>query len=370
MVYLRIFHNSYRIARSGGKKGRIDLMDLNNKYCPYCGKNLKLIAPTYNTFPQICGKVMGGTEFCVVGELRLHSYTKCPVGKLSDLEQIKERFSKGRSVIKTFNKFGRNTKWSNPIRTVSFVKKKISNGGISLYEENLPLLCQNCNGKLAINVNPRRYAVYLYSFWTNLICLLPMAILLCVFEILAWIEIVYFLGICFLVTLFCLFGAYIWVKIIEKYRSNFAPVNQYDSLIEFQSVFSASIEVVKQCYLHETNVFETQIGEKVFHIYLVKKHFRNLFFHICASDDERKRITNMLKTKMNSCGSIILPLSFEGKSVGSVKLVEIYNFNEDDDVSNIDVNQTKFKQNWRCSECGFTNSGTSSECKFCGKYRN
>lgn len=44
----------------------------------------------------------------------------------------------------------------------------------------------------------------------------------------------------------------------------------------------------------------------------------------------------MMKTKINSCGGIILPLSFEGKSVGNVKLVEIYNFNEDD-VSNIDV---------------------------------
>lgn len=349
-------------------KERVSFMKMDKKICPYCGKNLKLIAPTYNTFPQICGKVMGGAEFCVVGELRLYSYSKCPVGKLTDLEQIKDRFSKGQSVIKTFNKFGRNTKWSNPIRTVSFLKKKISNGGISLYEENLPLLCKNCNGKLAINVNPRRYAVYLYSFWTYLICLLPVAILLCVFEILAWVKIVNYLGICFLITLFCLFGAHIWVKIIEKYRSNFAPVNQYDSLIKLPSAFSASIEGVKKCYLHETNVFETQIGEKICHIYLVKKHFQNLFFYICASNDERKRITNMMKTKIKSCGSIILPLSFEGKSVGSVKLVEIYNFNEDD-VSNIGVYQTKYNQSWRCNDCGYSNLGTSSECKSCGKYR-
>lgn len=361
---MRIYQLGYY---SGEMKGQVSFMNLNNKICPYCGKKLKLIAPTYNTFPQICGKVMGGTEFCVVGELRLNSYTKCPVGKLTDLKQIKERFSKGQSVIKTFNKFGKKTKWSNPIRTVSFVKEKISNGGLSLYEENLPFLCQNCNRKLAINVNPRRGTVYLYSFWTYLICLLPVAALLCVFEILAWIEIVYVLGICFLFTLFCLCGAYIWVKIVEKYRSNFAPVNQYDSLIKLPSDFSASIESTKKCYLHETNVFETQIGEKICHIYLVKKCFPNLFFYICDNNDERKRITNMMKTKINSCGGIILPLSFEGKSVGNVKLVEIYNFNEDD-VSNIGVYQTKFQQNWYCSECGYSNLGTSSECKSCGKY--
>lgn len=130
--------NSNYVLYSIGKnlmKGRVSFMKMDKKICPYCGKNLKLIAPTYNTFPQI---VMGETEFIVVGELRLHSYTKCPVGKLTDLKQIKERFSKGQSVIKTFNKFGKKTKWSNPIRTVSFVKEKISNGGLSLYEENLP----------------------------------------------------------------------------------------------------------------------------------------------------------------------------------------------------------------------------------------
>lgn len=153
-------------------------MELGKKICPYCGEKLQLISPKFNTYPQSCGKILGGAEFCVVGELRLSSYSRSPAGKLADLAQIRERCSKGESVTKTFNKFGKYTKWSNPVRTVSFIEKKISKGGISLYEENLPFLCQNCNGKISLNVNPRRYAACLYSFWTYIICLLPVAVLI------------------------------------------------------------------------------------------------------------------------------------------------------------------------------------------------
>lgn len=139
----------------------------------------------------------------------------------------------------------------------------------------------------------------------------------------AWSSIAGFLGIFLISTLACFVGAYVWLKLIEKYRSNFVPVDQYDSLIRFPADFSAEAKIIKKRYLAETNIYETYIDEEICRIYLVKKRSHKLSFYICSSDDKRLCITDLFKSKLDSCEKVTLPLSFEGKPIGNAELIEV-----------------------------------------------
>lgn len=50
-------------------------MNLNIKYCPYCGEKLELISPQKENNPIRLGLSANGVEFCVKPAFRLRSYS-------------------------------------------------------------------------------------------------------------------------------------------------------------------------------------------------------------------------------------------------------------------------------------------------------
>lgn len=87
-------------------------------------------------------------------------------------------------------------------------------------------------------------------------------------------------------------------------------------------VSSYTWEGASRRFLHECNVFQTEINGEEFSVFLIAKE-EKLRFSICGIDGEPQRITSLIKKeKMSAGGPVTLTLSFEGKPAGSVKVIE------------------------------------------------
>lgn len=229
--------------------------------------------------------------------------------------------------------------------------------------------CSLCKQKLALNYNP-------FNIWSSIsiifaiisaffVTLFVLGLLPNIYknsQIFFWILLL--LAVIFpIFVLYSLLG-YVYVKL---FASNFVPTSEVDNLIEP----CINIKTLKKgcnfLFMHKSNVFETEIDNNKFHVYLVNND-KGFDFHICEKNSAYKHIITLLSNKMNNNEKISISLSFEGKYIGNAEIVEIYDC-IDEELATDDVSSIKPMQNWYCSECRYSNLGTSSECKSCGKYR-
>lgn len=141
---------------SGGTKGRISFMNLNNKNCPYCGEKLNLVSPTKNELPLRMAVSANGVEFCVKPAFRLCSYShKAHSLSKNYIESQKSFFEKSKIDIYQGTLFARGNARFRCI-TTKYTDTQIRKGGLHLYKEYLTFCCANCHNTLAVNCNPWR----------------------------------------------------------------------------------------------------------------------------------------------------------------------------------------------------------------------
>lgn len=295
-------------------------MDMSKKTCPYCGSRLNIVPPSHEYFPNSTGVTFFGVEFSMRPARRIWSYTRKPCAEdssyITEYKRIYESsyggFSNRAQVYRRVdeNIYGAST---------DFMRKQIEKGGFRLYYKNYYFMCDKCHNKLAINENPWRVFVimvfiafltplFLMNFWFGEV------IPLWLFVIPGAVCVIGFV-------IYCLIGLFMTIH-IEKYRSNFAPVDEHDSLMVPSTDIVMTPEGTDRRFLHESNVFQTELCGDKFSVYLIKKR-ETLSFSICGVDGEPQRILSLLQEKMSAGETVTLTLSFEGKPAGSARVLEI-----------------------------------------------
>lgn len=336
MVYLRIFHNPYHIAGSGGTgvmKGRIDLMDLKKKYCPYCGEKLDLIPPQKDNNPVRMGLSANGVEFCVKPEFRIRSYAhRNGESRKSDIESQK-RYFESNSIDQYQGTLHARGNARFRCITTRYIDSQIKKGGQSLYKEYLTFSCRNCHNLLALNCNPWRSAAIFEWLLPLVLCVGVVAFLLSITGMISFS----FLAI-FLAAILGIISVYFLVTIsatrhIEKVRSNFAPIDEYDCLKKLPGMIW--VNGIKHKYRHKTNMFEAEVDGVRFHLYLTDTDEDTDIMYISENKDKQKLVLSTLsRVNTGKNDPVFLSLFFEGKNAGNVEIVRICDRTEDDYVPN------------------------------------
>lgn len=89
---------------------------------------------------------------------------------------------------------------------------------------------------------------------------------------------------------------YVYVKL---FTSNFVPTSKVDNLIEPCINIKALKKGCNFLFMHKSNVFETEIDNNKFHVYLVNND-KGFDFHICEKNSAYKHIITLLSNKMNN----------------------------------------------------------------------
>lgn len=346
-------------------------MNLNKAHCPLCGNKLVLIPTDVSLLPNRVKKDTCNNQYYIISRKRLRSYTSVPQTSY-EYPDSWAAITDGGFLPKDYCYINQKlfTKRQIPgIASIYNTQKKLNKGLLFCWE--MVFHCSSCKQKLALNYNP-------FNIWSSIsiIFAITSAFFVTLFvlglipniynnsQIFFWILLL--LAIIFpIFILYSLFG-YVYVKL---FTSNFVPTNEVDNLIEPCINIKALKKGCNFLFMHKSNVFETKIDNNIFHIYLVNND-KCFDFHICEKNSDYKSIIMLLSNKMNNNEKILIPLSFEGIHIGNAEIVEIFDCAEYESASSVSKPQAKSRQNWRCDECGFTNSGTSSECKSCGKWKN
>jgi len=174
--------------------------------------------------------------------------------------------------------------------------------------------CRNCKAKLALNFYPASvfdsigfFAVLLLSV-SFVFLQQPTAAALVFFGL--------FLLIILAALLSCVF--------VKLFMSNFVVTDQRDNMITPKAHFNVEREGLKSVFLHRSNVYETELDGERFYLYLTEKGKNDVKLHICGIDGEPERLLALIREKRERGETVTLPLTFEGKPVGTAAVTEIY----------------------------------------------
>lgn len=178
----------------------------------------------------------------------------------------------------------------------------------------------------------------------------------------------------FLAIVSAVFGVYfcctfLATRYIENTKSNFAPVDKYDCIVNLPEMLS--VRGIKRKYRHITNIYSTEYESVSFYLYLTETGKNTESMYICGGKEKQNLVLSILSNKMKELGTnkIKLSLCFEGKRAGNVEVFRVHNYSQDERLLGINMPKRKINQTWRCEQCGYINSQNVSECKSCGRYR-
>lgn len=293
----------------------------NKRICPCCGNKLELVAPSTDLLPYRVKETTGGRQYYVVSARKILAYTTRPKSNFeypSGYEnysgvEMKEDFCyiNEKSTKKDFT----------GIATTFNTQKKLGKGGIFLFSHEMVFFCKKCKQKLALNLNP-------FAIWSGSACIwFILTVLAVIFRCVGFMADIYnqnpllfwllnigaaILPLMILYTLISFF-------ITKFFLSNFVLTTQVDNLI-YPSVDLVTRCRINFCYYHKSNVFQITFEHEAFHIYLVRKG-KPSEFHICGIDGEPERLLSLIHEKQKHGEAVTLPLTFEGKYVGTAEVL-------------------------------------------------
>lgn len=77
-------------------------------------------------------------------------------------------------------------------------------------------------------------------------------------------------------------------------------------------------------YLHESNILSARAGKEEFHLYIINADGGGLKCSVCGISGEHKRLSELVRS-----GSAALPLSFEGRQIGTARVVDMIDIPEE-----------------------------------------
>ena len=338
----------------------------DKRICPCCGKTSELITPSKEDLPRRVEESANKIQYYFQCRPRFFSYTRRPkTGFVIPRDR-------GYFLDKNIDRYGRLAVVPRGndcfIQTVPYTRRRLKKDRLFFFDRELVFLCGNCRKKLSIDRNP--FYLFHVPLFLFLLAVMILAMLLPVIMAaneasLKVLKVIFFFAIGSMlltvpVTAF-ISAYYFWVK---KHISNFVPTDEYDTLVKLPENLKIS-GVLSKKYLHPYNVYETELDGERFFLYLTEKGKRDHKLHICGLEGEQERLLSIIREKQNRGETVTLPLTFEGKAMGSADILETYDppepAEQDDDAEYITV--------WQCRHCGYDNPAGVSECRSCGKWK-
>ncbi len=202
----------------------------------------------------------------------------------------------------------------------TFERDKIWSSGINMY-------CSECGVKITLSENPfllidiLALLIVLSAFIASIIAALSGGnIVPAVLPTVLAVEIILL----------------VWAAVrrnnIIKYKSNFTfstdeAIPIFDGEFDFKPNIHAAAELTEKQrkYFRSGNIFETGLLSSRVFLYLINSRRSGsvceLDFRFCGTVDDAEKFTRSLK---NAEKPVTLPLTFEGKSVGTAEVTEIY----------------------------------------------
>lgn len=182
------------------------------------------------------------------------------------------------------------------------IERNLRRDGYTLYHSGNVMHCRECKARLSLNFN------YMPLFDTLFLVML----LLGPAVFFNWVILVVWLG---------LWALYITARAVcagyvRRNLSNFVPVTERDALIIPSVELSLSPEGLPKEWLHESNIFTTELNRQKYQLYLAKKEEKQLWFSVCGVNGEQKRFVELMER-----GVARLDLTFEGKSAGTAQVL-------------------------------------------------
>ena len=288
------------------------------RICPCCGKPLYLIPPTEELLPNRFGVSKNGVPFYLISDLRHIPYTMNPKSMSEfNSEVLSKDIKIGHNSLlyrgNTAN--GRYDQGRYKIIAVPRAEKMLKHNLLIFPAMYVAVFfCRNCKAKLALNFYPAS-----------------------VFDSIGFLGVFAF-SILFLfqrqltavaLAFYCLFSLIVLATLlscvfVKLFMSNFVVTDQRDNMIIPKTELSISRSDLKRIFLHRSNIYETELDGERFYLYLTEKGKTDLKLHICGTDGEPERLLALIREKKENGETVTLPLTFEGKPVGTAEVTEIF----------------------------------------------
>jgi len=201
----------------------------------------------------------------------------------------------------------------------TFERDKIWCSGVNMY-------CSECGVKIKLQDDP----FFVFKVTSFLIVLV-----LFITSDIAALSGTNIFPVALLITIAAEIVLFIWAVVrrnnIMKYKSNFTFTEEaipiFDGKFDFGPNIRAAAKLTEKQrkYFRLGNVFETGLSSSRVFLYLINSRrlgsVCELDFRFCGTVDDAERFIRSLK---NAEKPVTLPLSFEGKSVGTAEVTEIY----------------------------------------------
>lgn len=196
------------------------------------------------------------------------------------------------------------------------VERNLQRDGYSLYYNGNVMHCRECKARLSLNFNfmPLFDGLFLVMLFLGLAVFF------------SWVILVIWLGLWALL----IAGRIVCGSYVKRNLSNFVPVTDHDALIIPSTELALSPEGLPEKWLHESNIFTTELNRQKYQLYLAKKEEKQLRFSVCGVNGEQKRFVELMKRN----GITRLALTFEGKDAGAAQVLSCEIPPEDEEEQN------------------------------------
>lgn len=254
------------------------MLKKGERICPVCGKRLILVPPDTST-------VWRNSSALIRTQWTLRPYTVYP----HNVYKIQTRSTRSGRQPYTLS--------------LGCIKRNLRSDGWSLYNKTNVMHCSECMARLSLNFN----CIPLFDVIFIFLLILGFSSFFMWAFFFAWLG----LDVLFIV------GRVICGSYVKRNLSNFVPVDDHDALITPSTELIMSPEGLPQKWLHESNIFTTELNRQKYSIYLAEKEEKRLKFSVCGINGEQKRFVELMKR--NSVSR--LELTFEGKNAGTAQVL-------------------------------------------------
>ena len=326
-------------------------MNLKNRICPYCGKDLHLTVPSQKYLPNAIGRDNWGRLFITHSTMRDKSYDLVPSSMGGDIvggRRFYEANEDGGMVNGTAKM---------PIKDLEYgIKRKF-------VFRNIPYQCGNCHNIVAVN---RSSAVSKKS--RGIFAIFPPLFELAVVLFAPVPEIVAGAGCAVVLLMYLIFSWNTILNTVYDHReNNFAPVTEFDSLVPLPSLLTLDIKKLPKRFRRKCNILTTSINGERYALYITDVTNTSVRVFVCGTGNEAESLVSIIEERRKTEKKPLIDLYFRGKKVGQAEITGIHEITEDY------IQPTTLvlpdSSVWLCKRCGYENTSAASQCRSCGEYK-
>ena len=327
-------------------------MNFKHKICPYCGKQLKLTAPSLEYMPRSVGRNNTGALFVTLSTEREFSYDLVPESDCSTIES-------GKSYYQSHDL----TEGKHPgVRAMPIkqIENELKKGQVF---RSVIYQCAECKNTVTVN-----RSVHIPKPLIRALSLFPVLIELASMLFAPAMPIIIIVTCLAVILLLLLtFSGKIITAYYDSASNNFVPVTELDDLVELPSLLTLSIKKARKKHMSKCNTVTCTIDGKEFSLYITEAGRDTVKVFICGTGDEAEQLVSIIEEKKKTVKQPILRLFFKGHSIGYAEVTEIHPISSDyTPPSTLVIPDDTV---WYCKRCGYKNPRTAGRCASCDEWK-